>query len=267
MATKTFFLSPFFLSPFFFSLHVSLLEAGMTGLISCQKLQSQLLYCLWKHCLARACLKGKAQNTVRMSCMYFKCLRMLQQSRISEGMEMSKCRVLAAVPKYLRVNSDALKLALIQRQLRFCFEVKRIPNGSNLLCTKASISFPFLFSPKLRAGNLDKAWSLTPKYTTHPIGIWKLFKRSCKMCKNCTYCFSNHKQLYSDITLPVTHSFSTPAERSWALTDRNADERLKPLSQLPKQLKKHRAVTLFHKKAYRAVEKSARGEIPFPYSL
>lgn len=51
------------------------------------------------------------------------------------------------------------------------------------------------------------------------------------------YCFQVYKQLYSDVTLPVTLSFSSPVECSWAFPDRNADGRLKALSQFPKQLK------------------------------
>lgn len=49
----------------------------------------------------------------------------------------------------LQSNSDALKLVLIHRRLRFSCEVnKRIPNCSKHLSIKASVSFPFGFFPK-----------------------------------------------------------------------------------------------------------------------
>lgn len=38
------------------------------------------------------------------------------------------------------------------------------------------------------------------------MGILKLLDSSYKKCKNCMYCFQDYKQLYSDITLPVTVS-------------------------------------------------------------
>lgn len=86
-------------------------------------------------------------------------------------MEMTIIRVLAAVTKYLRVNSDALKFVLIQRQLRFCFEVKkRIPNGSKLLCSKASVSFPFLFFPKIEGWEVRQSLFLDTQ--VHNVSNW-----------------------------------------------------------------------------------------------
>lgn len=155
----------FLLLPFFFSLHVLLLEAGMTELIFCQKLQFQLLYCLCKHCLVLVCLKGEAQHCQsEQDESVFQTFKDATEKQNCGRNSNNQIHGACCNGQVLQGNSDALKFVLIQRQLRFSFEVnKRISNGSKHLITKASISFPFSFSPKLRAGKLAKACSLTPK--------------------------------------------------------------------------------------------------------
>lgn len=72
------------------------------------------------------------------------------------------------------------------------------------------------------------------------------------MHKNCMYCFQDHKQLYSDITLPVT-LFLHPSGMLLSFSRQERRWETKTFVTVSQTAKKHAAATAFHKEAHTAV--------------
>lgn len=132
----------------------------------------------------------------------------------------------------LQGNCDTLKCVLIQRHLDLAWS--KVKNFQQQQAPSHRFVCLFLSLPRMEGWEVrlpNTQIKLTQQASTNDS------KSSSKMCKNCMCCSQHYKQLHSDITHPITLSFSTPVEWSWAFPDKNADESLKKLSEFPKQLK------------------------------